>query len=256
MAYPARAAICPRYRSCGRQLPSRNGWTWFTSPSPGPTRLEDPSSPDPHQSGHHDAAVNFGHAGFDEPPRPEPAPVLSTERQLQNPAMRRDLRGPADGRPWPMPNGWAGMRALIGRRLRYCLRLGGRPSTVAGRRSNWTGQRGGSMTGIRRLEIWKDQCEAAGSIRPQYGVGSAFDQAVGETCSPSRRQRMSTRSSRGLCRGSSRSSGACPRPRKSRSTRRGSKARVSSGLWTQWMITMRSWTTSPPRKPRRAASRS
>ncbi len=36
------------------------------------------------------------------------------------------------------------------------------------------------MTGIRWHEIWKDQCEAAENIRLQYGVGSAFDYAVGE----------------------------------------------------------------------------
>ena len=36
------------------------------------------------------------------------------------------------------------------------------------------------MTEIRWHEIWKDQCEAAGSIRFQYGIGSAFDYVVGE----------------------------------------------------------------------------
>lgn len=29
-------------------------------------------------------------------------------------------------------------------------------------------------------EVWREQCEAAGSIRHQYGVGSAFDYVVGE----------------------------------------------------------------------------
>ena len=29
-------------------------------------------------------------------------------------------------------------------------------------------------------EVWREQCEAAESIRHQYGVGSAFDYAVGE----------------------------------------------------------------------------
>ena len=29
-------------------------------------------------------------------------------------------------------------------------------------------------------EVWMEQCEAAGSIRLQYGVGPAFDYAVGE----------------------------------------------------------------------------
>ena len=29
-------------------------------------------------------------------------------------------------------------------------------------------------------EVWKEQCEAAGSIRLQYGVASAFDYVVGE----------------------------------------------------------------------------
>ena len=29
-------------------------------------------------------------------------------------------------------------------------------------------------------EVWREQCEAAESIRLQYGVGSAFDYAVGE----------------------------------------------------------------------------
>ena len=36
------------------------------------------------------------------------------------------------------------------------------------------------MTGIRWHEIWKDQCDAAESIRLQFGVESAFDYAVGE----------------------------------------------------------------------------
>ena len=36
------------------------------------------------------------------------------------------------------------------------------------------------MTGIRWHEIWKDQCDAAGSIRVQFGVESAFDYVVGE----------------------------------------------------------------------------
>ncbi len=36
------------------------------------------------------------------------------------------------------------------------------------------------MTGIRWHEIWKDQCEAAESVRLQFGVESAFDYAVGE----------------------------------------------------------------------------
>ena len=29
-------------------------------------------------------------------------------------------------------------------------------------------------------EIWREQCEAAGSIRLQYGIASAFDYVVGE----------------------------------------------------------------------------
>ena len=29
-------------------------------------------------------------------------------------------------------------------------------------------------------EVWREQCEAAGSIRLQYGVASAFDYVVGE----------------------------------------------------------------------------
>lgn len=29
-------------------------------------------------------------------------------------------------------------------------------------------------------EVWREQCEAAESIRHQYGVGSAFDYVVGE----------------------------------------------------------------------------
>ncbi len=29
-------------------------------------------------------------------------------------------------------------------------------------------------------EVWREQCEAAGSIRLQYGIGSAFDYVVGE----------------------------------------------------------------------------
>ena len=29
-------------------------------------------------------------------------------------------------------------------------------------------------------EVWKEQCEAAESIRLQYGIGSAFDYVVGE----------------------------------------------------------------------------
>ena len=32
----------------------------------------------------------------------------------------------------------------------------------------------------RRHEVWREQCEAAESIRHQYGVGSAFDYVVGE----------------------------------------------------------------------------
>ncbi len=36
------------------------------------------------------------------------------------------------------------------------------------------------MTGIRWHEIWKDQCDAAESIRLQFGVESAFDYVVGE----------------------------------------------------------------------------
>ena len=36
------------------------------------------------------------------------------------------------------------------------------------------------MTGIRWHEIWIDQCEAAESIRLQYGIVSAFDYVVGE----------------------------------------------------------------------------
>ncbi len=36
------------------------------------------------------------------------------------------------------------------------------------------------MTGIRWHEIWKDQCDAAESIRFQFGVESAFDYVVGE----------------------------------------------------------------------------
>ena len=29
-------------------------------------------------------------------------------------------------------------------------------------------------------EVWREQCEAAGSIRLQYGIASAFDYVVGE----------------------------------------------------------------------------
>ena len=29
-------------------------------------------------------------------------------------------------------------------------------------------------------EVWREQCEAAETIRLQYGVGSSFDYAVGE----------------------------------------------------------------------------
>ncbi|MDE0276507.1 MAG: hypothetical protein OYH76_11480 [Defluviicoccus sp.] len=36
------------------------------------------------------------------------------------------------------------------------------------------------MTEIRWHEIWKDQCEAAESIRLQFGIGDAFDYVVGE----------------------------------------------------------------------------
>ncbi len=32
----------------------------------------------------------------------------------------------------------------------------------------------------RWYEVWREQCEAAETIRLQYGVGSAFDYAVGE----------------------------------------------------------------------------
>ena len=44
--------------------------------------------------------------------------------------------------------------------------------------------------------------------------------------------------------------------RGSRSTWRGSSASVSSATWTRWTSTTRSWTTLPPRLPRRAASSS
>ena len=36
------------------------------------------------------------------------------------------------------------------------------------------------MNEIRWHEIWKDQCEAAESIRLQFGIGDAFDYVVGE----------------------------------------------------------------------------
>ena len=36
------------------------------------------------------------------------------------------------------------------------------------------------MAGVRWHEIWKDQCEAAESIRLQFGIGDAFDYVVGE----------------------------------------------------------------------------
>ena len=36
------------------------------------------------------------------------------------------------------------------------------------------------MAGVRWHEIWRDQCEAAGCIRLQFGVGDAFDYVVGE----------------------------------------------------------------------------
>ena len=32
----------------------------------------------------------------------------------------------------------------------------------------------------RRHEVWREQCEAAETIRLQYGIGSAFDYVVGE----------------------------------------------------------------------------
>ncbi len=36
------------------------------------------------------------------------------------------------------------------------------------------------VTERRWHEIWKDQCEAAESIRLQFGIGDAFDYVVGE----------------------------------------------------------------------------
>ena len=37
------------------------------------------------------------------------------------------------------------------------------------------------QTGERRWhEVWREQCAAAGSIRLQYGIASAFDYVVGE----------------------------------------------------------------------------
>ena len=35
-------------------------------------------------------------------------------------------------------------------------------------------------TELRWHEVWREQCEAAESIRLQYGVGSSFDYVVGE----------------------------------------------------------------------------
>ena len=36
------------------------------------------------------------------------------------------------------------------------------------------------MTERRWHEVWREQCEAAETIRHQYGIGSAFDYVVGE----------------------------------------------------------------------------
>src|SRR5271165_6986572 len=41
-------------------------------------------------------------------------------------------------------------------------------------------KRGRDMTGHRFQDIWKEQCEAARSVRDQYGVVSALDYLIGE----------------------------------------------------------------------------
>ena len=101
----------------------------------------------------------------------------------------------------------------------------------------------------RRHDVWREQCEAAETIRHQYGIGSAFDYVVGE--------KLLT-----FAEDHAEFARAIPQfvsdlrhmftPRKSTSIWRGSRMSVSSAPWTRLTFTIRIWTTLQSLRSRRA----
>ena len=105
-------------------------------------------------------------------------------------------------------------------------------------------------------EVWREQCEAAESIRHQYGIVSAFDYVVGEkllTFAEAAEENPEF-------------ARALPQfvfelrrmftPEEIEENLTRARARASSAPWTQWTSTIRSWTILAPRMLRRGASSS
>ena len=106
-------------------------------------------------------------------------------------------------------------------------------------------------------EVWKEQCEAAESIRLQYGIASAFDYVVGEkllTFAEAAEEHPEF--ARALPQFVSELRRMFTPEEIEEHLARIERERLQRDLWTRWTSTIRSWTTLPPRLPTRAASSS